>query len=387
MRICCVQFGADTTLYIGPIDMAEGRFGLPGIIKSVRAALVALRAPEPVVFPEFRPLPPEELRLAAGEPPAIPPTINAGGAGWVALGVSVVVHAGILGYVLTHQLAGTAPSMSGLSPTAMAPISVELVDSRVFEAMTEGKQTESAPAPPAPPAIASAHAPAPAEPATTAALPEDRQTAPAAQPQPIAPETAELEKVAAAAPQEAPTVEPESPVLAVPRAEGGEMVAPASPDAKATAAPVEAETQPSQPKPDSDVKPSRKRATKTKIEHGKRRRQASLGSHASAGESGVEARAAQKSASRGAGLSYRNSVISHLAGHRPSSSMITGTVKVAFTLSQSGHVASAYVSLSSGKPDLDRKALSAVRGASPFPPPPAGMSANQRRFNMPFYFK
>lgn len=359
--------------------MAADGFGLQGIRKSVEAALAALRAREPVVFHEYRPVPPEELRLAAGEPPPVAPEIHMRGAGWIAFGVSVAVHVPILAYVLTQQVFAPEPRLAGLSPTATAPISVELVDSRVFQAMIEGKAAEAAPAPSA--------APAAAEPSTTAALPEDTPTASAAQPQSPAAAPAAPEILAAATPPAVSATEAGPPLIAVPTTESGETPPPASPDAKITATPVQSETQPTPQKPGIAARTHRKAAARDKAEHRKHQRQASLGSQASAGESSAETRAAQKSASRGAGLSYRNQVMSHLAGHRPSSSAVAGTVKVAFTLSPSGHVASAHISLSSGKPDLDRRALSAVRGASPFPTPPAGLSASQRSFNMPFFFR
>ncbi len=62
-------------------------------------------------------------------------------------------------------------------------------------------------------------------------------------------------------------------------------------------------------------------------------------------------------------------------------------MEVAFGLSASGGVTYARLSRSSGKPELDRAVLSALRRAVPFPAAPDGSTAGQREFTMPFYFR
>ena len=62
------------------------------------------------------------------------------------------------------------------------------------------------------------------------------------------------------------------------------------------------------------------------------------------------------------------------------------TVVVAFGITAAGGLGYAKIARSSGDQHLDQASLSAVRGAAPFPQPPAGASAAQLRFSIPFYF-
>jgi protein TonB len=50
---------------------------------------------------------------------------------------------------------------------------------------------------------------------------------------------------------------------------------------------------------------------------------------------------------------------------------VTGTATVAFTIGGGGQVSRVRIDRSSGSQHLDEAALSAVRRAAPFPPPPA----------------
>jgi periplasmic protein TonB len=54
-----------------------------------------------------------------------------------------------------------------------------------------------------------------------------------------------------------------------------------------------------------------------------------------------------------------------------------GTVQVAFTLDQHGHVIESHIERSSGAADLDAEALALVNRAQPFPPGPARGSADE----------
>jgi protein TonB len=77
-------------------------------------------------------------------------------------------------------------------------------------------------------------------------------------------------------------------------------------------------------------------------------------------------------------------VRARLAGHKPSGRGKRGTAIVAFGISPAGEVTYADVARSSGSPALDRAAIAAVRGAAPFPPPPAGATPTQLQYSVPF---
>jgi protein TonB len=60
---------------------------------------------------------------------------------------------------------------------------------------------------------------------------------------------------------------------------------------------------------------------------------------------------------------------------------------VAFGLTPSGGQAYVRIARSSGNAANDSIALAAVRGAAPFPPPPAGATAHQLQFDIHYYFQ
>jgi protein TonB len=93
------------------------------------------------------------------------------------------------------------------------------------------------------------------------------------------------------------------------------------------------------------------------------------------------------SASTGAILTYAALVRAHVAGNRPSGSTPGDTSIVAFGLTTTGAIAYARIARSSGNTANDRIALAAVRGAAPFPPPPAGATPGQLQFTIPYYFQ
>ena len=74
----------------------------------------------------------------------------------------------------------------------------------------------------------------------------------------------------------------------------------------------------------------------------------------------------------------------HLVGRQKHAS---GTVKVGFTIGASGALVSERVVQSSGLESLDATAMTIVRRASPFPPPPAGSSEADARFIIPVQFR
>ncbi len=90
-----------------------------------------------------------------------------------------------------------------------------------------------------------------------------------------------------------------------------------------------------------------------------------------------EARQGPKAASRqgtsGAGASISNwqsQVIAQLLRHKPSGGADTGTARVSFTLTRSGHLIGSSLAGSSGSSVLDQKALAMVRASNPFPAAP-----------------
>ncbi|MGB0085262.1 MAG: cell envelope integrity protein TolA [Rhodomicrobiaceae bacterium] len=97
---------------------------------------------------------------------------------------------------------------------------------------------------------------------------------------------------------------------------------------------------------------------------------------------------ASVSASFGKTRDYSAQVRAHVSQNRPTGlSGQTGTVVAAFGLTESGGLAYARISNSSGNSVLDRAVLSALHGAVPFPRAPKGVPDGDRRFTMPFYFR
>lgn len=120
------------------------------------------------------------------------------------------------------------------------------------------------------------------------------------------------------------------------------------------------------PRKTSKTAPSRKGGAKSK---------ASKSQKASSG---------RVSASRGSAINYAAKVRARVASRRPGGAGQRGTVVVSFGVSSSGGLAYARIARSSGNGALDRRVLSAVRGAAPFPSPPPGAT---RQFSIPFYFR
>jgi len=93
------------------------------------------------------------------------------------------------------------------------------------------------------------------------------------------------------------------------------------------------------------------------------------------------------SASAGDVAGYAARVRARVASNRPSARGARGTAVVSFGVSRSGGLSYVRLGRSSGSPALDQAALSAVRRAAPFPPPPAGAPASKLGFSVPFYFR
>jgi protein TonB len=84
---------------------------------------------------------------------------------------------------------------------------------------------------------------------------------------------------------------------------------------------------------------------------------------------------------------YARTLWAQIISHKPRGIRFQGTVMLSFSLSVSGDLLSADVSRSSGIGSLDQAALGALKDAAPFPQPPAGLSAGQLSFTIPFTFQ
>jgi TonB family protein len=91
-------------------------------------------------------------------------------------------------------------------------------------------------------------------------------------------------------------------------------------------------------------------------------------------------------ASPGAAREYARHVSAALSRTKPKGGGIYGTVKIKFVLSLQGRLASAEVLVSSGNIRLDAMTLEAVRRAV-FPIPPAGMTAAELTYEVPYRFR
>ena len=278
----------------------------------------------------------------------------------VAAGLSVFLHAGSL-YAF---LAWHGSSDTGALARPSDAISIEIVDSHTLEAMQPLQSSEPAPSP---------DASAPVEGKTEAA------DATPAQPQP----------------KEAPEPEimvPQPPIVVpdateeVMRATRQDMVT----KSEALPAPVEGPAEVVPPLPKSGVSEDNAPAKRKEHKQAERKKAAppapkgGVTSKSSAGKGKGGERVA---ASSGSILSYAAHVRARVAGNRPSGGGLRGTAVVSFGVTPSGGLAYASVARSSGSSQLDQLAVSAVRGAAPFPTPPAGATSAQLRFSIPFHFQ
>jgi protein TonB len=91
-------------------------------------------------------------------------------------------------------------------------------------------------------------------------------------------------------------------------------------------------------------------------------------------------------ASPGAVQEYARYVSQALAKTKPTGAGRSGTVKVRLEIAAGGKLAGAEITKSSGNRKLDEIALEAVRRAR-FPAPPAGMTAAQLTYDVPYHFR
>ncbi len=132
---------------------------------------------------------------------------------------------------------------------------------------------------------------------------------------------------------------------------------------------------------------TRNTADVTKPERRRTTSRARSSASSSSSSQGRASSAPKASASRGAIIAYRSRVQSHLASRRPPGIGASGRVVINFGLTSSGNVSYASVANSSGNSALDRLALSTVRAAAPFPPPPSGSRPGDLRFAFPYTFR
>lgn len=95
-------------------------------------------------------------------------------------------------------------------------------------------------------------------------------------------------------------------------------------------------------------------------------------------------RGGRAAASAGSIAGYAARVRARVFSNRPSGGGAHGVATVSFAVSRSGGLSYVHLARSSGNAALDRAALSAVRRAAPFPPPPGGTAP---RFSIPFTFR
>ncbi len=282
----------------------------------------------------------------------------------VGAGLSLALHAGSL----LAFLGWRGPDDPGTVAEASEAISVEVVASLVLEAAQQPENSAPSPAP-EPTSTVSGAAPAQA----------------ASEPQPEA--------------SEAPT--PPPPVLASTddRTQAVAEEAPKQPEAQ----PISDDglDEPEELASAGEVRNAKRREEEERVEREKQKKQerdgkerekearhdAAEGGVASRAVSGDGAGAAKASASTGALLAYAAHVRARLAGHKPPAGGRRGTAIVAFGISPTGAIVYADVARSSGNAALDRAAVDAVRGAAPFPPPPAGATPPQLMFSIPFKFE
>lgn len=92
-------------------------------------------------------------------------------------------------------------------------------------------------------------------------------------------------------------------------------------------------------------------------------------------------------ASAGVANEYAKAIIETLARRKPRATAgVRGTVRISFTVGQSGEVREARIARSSGQKVLDEAALSAVRGAK-FPAPPPTLANGNLSYEVPYIFR
>lgn len=148
--------------------------------------------------------------------------------------------------------------------------------------------------------------------------------------------------------------------------------------------------EPKQEKPKEKPKPKEKAKKTQKAEQ----TQAASAPQINAQNSSRVAANANRQSSASAGVSsakWQSKVQAHLerkkrTAQRKLGRGDKGVVQIAFVIDAGGNVLSARVSGTSGNPQVDQAALTAVKAASPVPAPPPAMAAARIPFQVPFKF-
>jgi protein TonB len=277
----------------------------------------------------------------------------------VAAVLSLLLHAGWLLAFL-----GWRASETGAIEQPSAAISVEIVESRTLDALQPKPAAEPAPAP---------EVTAPTE------GKEEASEAAAARPEPPPEPEPEPEAVEPPPPLDVPEAAENASRLAEEDAHEKSETPPPPVEGPAEVVPL-----PPPKAEKAEVDTARHRPPQRQEE--KARERAPKGGATSKARAGKGKGGERASASSGSILNYAAHVRARVAANRPSGGGHRGTAVVSFGLTASGGLAFASVARSSGDAALDQLALSAVRGAAPFPTPPAGATTAQLRFSIPFHF-
>jgi protein TonB len=126
---------------------------------------------------------------------------------------------------------------------------------------------------------------------------------------------------------------------------------------------------------------------KTKAKKVEKKAAQPLGGIVSKAKSGKNAGSGRVSASTGSMLAYANLVRARVSPSRSNETGAAGTALVGFGLTSTGALAYARIARSSGNATNDGIALAVVRGAAPFPTPPADATPKQLQFTIPYEFR
>lgn len=346
---------------LGAVQPAKARNGpAPAHAESANAMLASLGGIKPAMSSRDEPATGSKTVAIAAKlvlPALAPAQRRRRFAFKVAVVLSLLLHAGSLLAFLSWHSAAT-----GAIEQPSEAISVEIVESRTLEALQPKQIPEPAP---------SMEATAPVEGKTEASDAAREKAEPKPEPEIIVPQPPIVvpdaaEEVEPTARQEMPG-KVETPPVPV---EGPAQVVPEPPKAELADENVEA-----------------KRKEQNKVEKKKAAERAPKGGVTTKASAGKGTGGERASASSGSILAYAAHVRARVAGNKPSGGGLAGTAVVSFGVTTSGGLAYASVARTSGNSTLDQMAVSAVRGAAPFPTPPAGATSAQLRFTIPFHFQ
>jgi protein TonB len=320
-------------------------------------------------------------RARRSHAPAAPSLSISHGPRRIAFAGAALFSAGLHAAAFAACLTWSKPPSLGAVELSMDVVSIELAPSPVLEAQPKIEPQEPAPSTASvAPTEGNAEADAEPERAREAPQPEEPKPEPPVEPPKVKTEPA------APAPEEPKQAETE-PEAAVPQ-EPQQAVA----DAEALpAGPMKEKEKQPQVEPPAKPDPKQeeaKREPREEEEKPKREtRRTRKGGVTSRARSGKGSGSSRASASAGSILRYASYVRARVARNKPSGSGLRGTAAIAFGVTRSGGLAYARIRRSSGSAVLDRLALGAVRGAAPFPRPPAGARPGQLRFSIAIHFR